>query len=252
MQVKQVTASGAAARDGSIKRGDRIISVNDLSVTGMSNKQALQTLREAGDRVTLIMSRKVGRRQSRVTTPQASAKHSTQGSRDTSRAESRKMSPQRSPRSTHRRPHSSSDEGSRDSSQGPSPQHTRKHYRRKSVSAKGEILTFTDRKSTLPRKIKGAKFGVQLVELHKGPTGLGIQLHGSADGATPITVKAVLRGGPAFRSSKMHVGDEIIEVNGTSFEKFSQQEALKVMKDLPQGKVSIILRDHQAILETED
>lgn len=243
--------SGVAACDGRIKRGDRIISVNGHSVTGLSNKDALKKLKEAGNHVTLITSRKIGRRASRATTPLASAKHSGQGSRDNSRGESR-ASPQRSPQITHQRRTSSSDEGSCEGSRGSSPQHTRRHHRRTSVSAQGEVLTFRDHKSTLPRKIKGAKLGVQLVELHKGPTGLGMQLQGSADAAAPITVKAVLRGGSAYRRGKIHVGDEIIEVNGTSFENLSHQEALRVMKELPQGKVSIILRDHKTIIETED
>lgn len=247
IQVKQVISDGVAAQDGRIKRGDRIISVNGFSVTGLSNKQALQKLKEAGDHVTLVMSRKVGRRASRATTPSASAMVSG----DASRTESRRVSPQRSPKTAHRKA-SSSDEGSREGSRGTSPQRARRHTRRKSVTAHGEVLTFTDHKSTLPRKIKGAKFGVQLVELHKGPTGLGMQIQGSADAQSQITVKAVLRGGSAFRSGKIHAGDEILEVNGTSFEKLSQQEAHKIMKELPQGKVSIILRDHKAILETED
>ena len=247
-QVKHIISGAAAARDDRIRRGDRIISVNGINVTGLSNEQALQKLKEAGDHVTLVMSRKVGRRASRATTPAAS----TVVSGDTSRVESRRMSPQRSPKITHQRRASTSDEGSREGSRASSPQRTRRHTRRKSVTAHGEVLTFTDRKSTLPRKYKGAKHGVQLVELHKGPTGLGMQLQGSADAQLPITVKAVLKGGSAFRSSKIHAGDEILEVNGTSFEKLSQQEAHKIMKELPQGKVSIILRNHKAIVETDE
>lgn len=237
--------SGAAARDGRIKTGDRITAVNDQSLNGLSNKQALQKLKDAGDHVTLKIARKVGRRASRATTPLASARHSIHGSGDTSCVESRRMSPQRSPRGTLRRGHGagSSDEGSREGSRGTSPQHNRRHRRRQSVSAQGEVLTFRGNRSTLPRKIKGAREGVHLVELHKGPTGLGLQLQGSVDATTPIFVKAVLRGGPAYKSDKIHVGDEVIEVNGIPFENMSQQDALKTVKNLPQGKVSMILRD---------
>ncbi len=241
-------AGGVAASDGRMKRGDRILSVNDQSVAGLSNKEALQLLKNAGEHVNLVMTRKVGRR-SRATTPLASARHSRQVSGDNSCTESRRMSPQRSPKIPGLRKATSSSEGSPEGSRGASPQHPRRHQRRKSVTAHGEVLTFRDKKSTLPRQIKGAKVGVHLVELHKGPTGLGLQLHGSADSTTPITVKAVLRGGPAFRSGKIHTGDEIIEVNGTSFESLTMQEAVKAMKSLPQGTVSIILRDHKAIVE---
>lgn len=235
---------GVASHDGRIKKGDRIISVNGCDVAGLTNKEALQKLKEAGDHVILITTRKIGRRNT------TSTQHSRQTSGSNSHAVSR-MSPEHSPKLTHRRGYGtgSSDEGSREGSRTASPRHSKKHQRRVSVTTQGEVLTFRDQKSTLPRKIKGDKSGVHLVELHKGPTGLGMQLQGSADPQTPITVKAVLKGGPAFRSGKIHERDEIIEVNGTSFENVSYQEALKVMKSFPQGKISIILRNYDPIGE---
>lgn len=244
--MKQLISGCVADKDGHLKRGDCIISVNGQSLSGFSKRDALQILKEAGDHVTLEISRKIGRKLSTAATPLSSTLHSQQGSGESSHIQSRKMSPQRSPRATYRRARAttgSSDEGSREGSRASSPQPTKKHHRRGSVTAQGEVLTFRDNKSTLPRKIRGAKKGVHLIELHKGPTGLGLQLQGSMDGSTPITVKAVLRGGPAFKSGKMRVGDEIIEVNGISFEKMNHSDAVKTMKGLPQGKVSIILRE---------
>ncbi len=235
---------GVAARDGRIKKGDRIISVNDQSFSGLTYQQALQILREAGNHVTLVTARKIGRRASRTTTPLASARHSRHVSGESSRIESRRMSPQQSsPRISSHRTGGSSDEGSRDGSRASSPQPSKKHRRKESVTAHGEVLTFREKGSTLPRKIKGAKVGVHLEELHKGPTGLGIQLAGSSDGNVPITVKEVLRGGSAYKNGHIHKGEEVIEVNGTSFEGMNLQNALKVMKTLPQGKISLILRD---------
>lgn len=237
MQVKQTVPGGVAAYDGRLKRGDHIISVNGHSTNGLSNKEALQMLKESGKYVTLVVARKVGRRASIVSTPLTSVFHSRQGSGDNSCIESRKMSPLHSPKTSHRRGHGtgSSDEGSRESSQNASPQRSRKH----------STWSHRDKTSTLPRQIKGDKAGVHLVELHKGPTGLGLQLQGSTDPCTPIRVKAVLSGGTAFKSGKIHEGDELIQVNGTPFENLNLQDALKVMKELPQGKVSIILRDHK-------
>lgn len=245
--MKEVLPDGVASRDGSIKKGDRIISVNKNSLDGLTHKEALKVLKEAGDNMTLEVSRKLGRRMSRATTPTGSTFHSHQPSRETSRAESRRWSPQRSPRTSTKRGYAtgSSDEGSRDGSRGASPQSSRRHKRRESLTVQGEVLLFRDKQSTLPRKLRGDKVGVHVVELHKGPTGLGMQLHGGMDGTIPIKVKVVLRGGPADKSHKIHEGDQILEVNGTSFENFSQQEALKFMKGLPQGKVSIIIRDHK-------
>lgn len=129
----------------------------------------------------------------------------------------------------------------------PGPANTKKRHQRDSVNTKGEILTFTNERSTLPRKITGSRFGVHLVELHKEAGGyLGIQLQGGEDASTstPITVKTILKGGAAYKSGRIHEGDEIIEVNRISFARLSLQETLRVMKNLPPGKVSLIVRDH--------
>jgi len=181
-------------------------------MSSLTNKEALQVLKDSGSHVTIFISRKVGRRTSLPAIPVIS---------------------------TLRRGQGSSDEGSRECSRDTCSQYFKRHH------------TLKGGRSTLPRKIKGGMNGVYLVEVYKGPAGLGLQLQGSTDASTPIKVKAVLPGGPAFKSGKIHVGNEIIEVNRVSFESLSQQDALKAMKDLPQGKVSIILRDHLASCSTD-
>jgi len=210
--VKQVIPGTIAACDGRMKRGDRILSVNGHSTSSLTNKEALQVLKDSGSHVTIFVSRKIGRQSSLPATPMTSTLQRGQGS---------------------------SHVGSRKCSKNACLQCSKQHQ------------TLKGGKSTLPRKIKGGMNGVYLVEVYKGPTGLGLQLQGSTDASMPIKVKAVLSGGPAFKSGKICVGNEIIEVNGVSFESLSQQEALKVMKDLPQGKVSIILRDHLASSSTD-
>lgn len=112
----------------------------------------------------------------------------------------------------------------------------------------GEIMTFTDTKSTLPRKLPGNKAGVYLVELQKSDGGLlGLQLEGSnkSPSNAPITIKSVLKGGAAYKSGQICEKDEIIEVNGVSFEKITLVDAVEYMRDLPAGEVRMIMRDHR-------
>jgi len=89
---------------------------------------------------------------------------------------------------------------------------------------------------------------VKVVDLRKGPTGLGMQLMGGSDTPNPVTVKEVFPGGPAHKSGKIRAGDVILEANGISFEELNHDEAIKTMKGFSQGKVSIILRDRTATL----
>ena len=104
-----------------------------------------------------------------------------------------------------------------------------------------------ERAVTMPRKLSST-VGVKIVEMHKGPTGLGMQIRGGADSNLPIMVKVVFPGGPAHKSGKIHPGDLIIEVNSESFENLTHKEALDKLKSLPQGKVSLLVRDRTATL----
>ncbi len=90
--------------------------------------------------------------------------------------------------------------------------------------------------------------GVKVVELRKGPIGLGIQLMGGKDTADPVTVKVVFPAGPAHKSGKIHPGDTILEANGVSFEDLTHDEAIKTMKSFPQGKISLLMRDRMAVM----
>ena len=90
--------------------------------------------------------------------------------------------------------------------------------------------------------------GVKLVELHKGPGGLGINMTGGADMNNPFTVKVVFPGGVAAKSGDIHVGDVILMVNGRDFRRLKHDEAVQGLRDLPQGPVTLLVRDRVAIL----
>ena len=84
-----------------------------------------------------------------------------------------------------------------------------------------------------------------MVEIHKGPTGLGMHLKGSLlkERAVPITIKEVLSGGAAYKSGMINIGDTLLEANGIEFEDLTQKEAVDIIKGLPQGTVRLVLLD---------
>ena len=246
--MKKVLPDSVAGRSGQLKRGDRIVSVNGHSLDGATNKSATDLLRSAGDHVTLVIARKIGRRISTVATPFESRLTSKHGSGEHTRQGSKRASPQ--PHKRLVKATSPSGENSRDGSRSHTPPAcVRKHNRRTSLGQGGEVLAFRER-STLPRKL-GPKLGVRLVELHKGPTGLGMQIQGGKDrGNTPITIKLVFPGGVAHKSGKINPGDVILEANSISFENLTHAEALKTLKGFPQGQVHLIIRDRTALAHT--
>ena len=90
--------------------------------------------------------------------------------------------------------------------------------------------------------------GLKVVKLHKGPGGLGIVMMGGADMDVPFSVKMVLPGGVAAKSGDVYVGDVIHKVNGKNFRHLDHDDAIQRLKDLPQGPVTMVVRDRTAIL----
>ena len=218
-----MSAGGLAQRDGKLKRGDRIISINGKDLQGCTNKEVLLAVKNAGDSLTLQVGRRVGRSGSTTATPFSSILHSRKGSGEHSKEGSRKQTPRQSQRRRHSRRPSTSD--------------ANKAMGERSGSA-----------ITLPRQLS-SKEGVKLVELKKGPTGLGMKLKGGTDPTNPgpVVVKEVFPGGPASKSGKVHVGDVIIEANGITFQGLTHSDAVDKMKGFGQGTVKLLLRDWTAV-----
>ena len=248
--MKRVLPDGLAHQDGRIKRGDRIISINGKSLSGLDNKSALLCLKNSGATVTLEVARRVGRRGSRAPTPFGSHLHSCHSS-----GEITKEPPSPVPEGRHvpviKRQDSSGSEGGL---QTP-PTFTvpviptRRRSRRESSSglmvAEDDFSAGREKVSTMPRKLNST-VGIKIMELFKGPTGLGMQIRGGTDTNLPIMVNVVFPGGPAHKSGKINPGDVIIEANNESFENLTHKEAIERLKGFPQGKVSLLVRDRTA------
>ena len=83
------------------------------------------------------------------------------------------------------------------------------------------------------------------IEMAKGPAGLGFSVEGgksSPKGDLPITVKKIFTGGVADRGGQIHMGDDIIEVNGQKMAAMTHFEAWTFLKSLPVGIVKMKLK----------
>ena len=213
------------SKDGRVKRGDRLISVNGKFLAGLTNKEALQILKESGAFVKLEISRRIGQR-SQAPSPFQSQLQSRQSSEENTNEPPSPVIPP-TPPNVH------------------APRNTlRRTSRRLSLSQDDDERP---KQATMPRKLKSTE-GIKIVELHKGPTGLGMNLKGGMDENLPIIVREVFPGGVAHKSGKIFPGDVIIEVNNDSFESLTHKEALHKLKSYPQGKISLLVKDRTATL----
>ena len=88
--------------------------------------------------------------------------------------------------------------------------------------------------SLLPHRVK-------VISLHRGPLGLGISIvggKGSIHGDLPIYIKQVFNEGAAGQDGRLKKGDQLLSVNGISFENVTHKFAAETLKYL-QGDVTL-------------
>jgi len=205
--VHKVISGSVADRDGRVQRGDRVLSINGKSLKGVTHREALSILKAPRPEVVLVLSRK------RSVSPQDSCPDdkdlpmmiTASNTIINSRiGSSGHVISSRPPRILE----SPSDFGNYDSED----------------VGRGPPLTTT---------------------LIKDGAGLGFSLEGGKDsplGDRPLTVKKIFTGGAASKNGVLRVGDQIITVNGCDVTVMSRIEAWNLMKKLPDGVVTLVIR----------
>ncbi|KAK4327584.1 hypothetical protein Pmani_001941 [Petrolisthes manimaculis] len=201
--VHKVIPGSLADRDGRIQRGDRVLSINGKNVRGVTHREALAILKSPRPEVVLVLSR------SRSVTPQeSSGMNDGDGSYTHRPALINHITSPRPPKIL---------ESPMDS--------------KSLVSDAAEL--------SVPR---GPPLTITLV---KDGAGLGFSLEGGKDsplGDRPLTVKKIFSGGAADKGGVLKVGDELVSVNAVDVTRMARIEAWNFLKKLPDGTVSLILR----------
>ncbi|XP_043936127.1 membrane-associated guanylate kinase, WW and PDZ domain-containing protein 3-like isoform X2 [Protopterus annectens] len=77
------------------------------------------------------------------------------------------------------------------------------------------------------QKSQTQKTGIYVAELERGPTGFGFSLRGGKEYKMQLYVLGLLEGGPAERSGRIQVGDQLIEINGESTSGMTHTQAVE-------------------------
>lgn len=216
--IKNIVKGSLADKDGRLQQGDKLLSVNGISLSNVTNREALEILRGAGDHITIVAVRYVGVDKLKGT-PLSSTVPSLTSSRN------------QSPRASRKALHDPIPEI-------PTPRRKMSKHFQPGKSTTSTTSLHESGHHTLPRD-----FGtVKAIELRKGAQGLGMQLVGGIDLNKPVTVKEVFLGGAAHQSSKISKGDQILEINGKSFAQLTHREVIELVKNEPEGKVTLLVK----------
>ncbi|XP_019655065.2 pro-interleukin-16 isoform X2 [Ailuropoda melanoleuca] len=176
--VHRVFPNGLASQEGTIQKGNEVLSINGKSLKGATHSDALAILRQARDpRQAVIVTRK----------PALEATPDLNSSTDSTA----------------------------------------------SASVASDV------------SVDSTEATVHTVTLEKTSAGLGFSLEGgkgSLLGDKPLTVNRIFKGAASEPSETVQPGDEILHLAGTAVQGLTRFEAWNIIKTLPDGPVTIVVR----------
>ncbi|XP_039469426.1 multiple PDZ domain protein [Oreochromis aureus] len=247
--IKNISPDSPAARNGTLRAGDRILEVCGVDLRSASHEQAVEAIRRAGDTVTFLVQSGQDRSQSpslinheRLTPTLLSNSHSI---REAENLGGLFLSP------------SPANPFIPTPFKVPSPASDRMDQRSPTNFTTPVAVEDADdsgRKKMLQRY--GSLSGkLQMIELEKDPAahGLGISLTGNKDGSRArmgVYVADIDPLGPAGLDGRIQIGDELLEINGQILYGRSHQNASAIISNAPCKVKIILIRNKAALGET--
>ncbi|KAL0965911.1 hypothetical protein UPYG_G00287730 [Umbra pygmaea] len=212
--VKAIIPKGAAELDGRIQKGDRVVAVNGKSLEGATHKQAVETLRDTGQMVHLLLEK-------------------GQLPADSIHAP---LTPQVTPPSVSNE------------------QQQQKHQQRNSApepkAQPDYSFITTDNVFEVPllKNTSGLGFSFSREEMHPDQ----FSDHGPVSGSSMVRVKKLFPGQPAAESGHINVGDVILRVNQTPLKGLSQHEVISALRGTGQKVTLMLCRPEPVVLPEMD
>ncbi|XP_043932922.1 membrane-associated guanylate kinase, WW and PDZ domain-containing protein 3 isoform X2 [Protopterus annectens] len=205
-KIGRVIAGSPADRCGKLQVGDRISAVNGQSIVDMSHDNIVQLIKDAGNVVTLTVI----------------------------------------PEEEHQGPPS----GTNSARQSPAPQHRPLGHKASYGTLDRYGLDGEDQKEDLfpgyryPRtdyKQFPQNTGCYAVELERGSRGFGFSLRGGMEYNMGLFILRLAEDGPAVKDKRIHIGDQIVAINGESTQSITHTRAIELIQ-AGGNKVHLLLK----------
>ncbi|XP_071350166.1 membrane-associated guanylate kinase, WW and PDZ domain-containing protein 3 isoform X1 [Trachinotus anak] len=209
-KIGRIIEGSPTDRCGLLHVGDRISAVNGRSIIELSHNDIVQLIKEAGNVVTLTV------------VPEDEYKGPPSG------ASSAKQSPALQHRAVGQRSALQDERYNLD------------------LEEKREGVNWSDHKTlSLSEQgtlcVTGTNQGCLTVELERGPRGFGFSLRGGTEYNMGLYILRLAEDGPAQLDGRIHVGDEIVEINGEPARGISHTRAIELIQ-AGGNKVVLLLR----------
>lgn len=220
-KIGRVIEGSPADRCGQLKVGDQISAVNGQSIVGLSHDSIVQLIKDAGVTVTLTVI--------------AEEEHHGPPSGTNSARQSPAL--QHRPVGQSQANHIPGDRSALEGEIGKDISATYRH-------------SWSDHKhlaqpDTATVSIVGSRhtqgLGCCAVELERGPRGFGFSLRGGKEYSMGLFILRLAEDGPALKDGRVHVGDQIVEINGEPTQGITHTRAIELIQ-AGGNKVLLLLR----------
>uniref|UniRef100_A0A674BW38 Multiple PDZ domain crumbs cell polarity complex component n=1 Tax=Salmo trutta TaxID=8032 RepID=A0A674BW38_SALTR len=226
--IKHILEDSPAARNGTLKTGDRVVEVDGVDLRDASHEQAVEAIRRAGNPVVFLVQSIVHRPRVSLLAPCVGTLAPCVGT----------LAPCALPGD---RP-----EGNNPAA-GPLPPPLCKEEQEEHCQSPPLFSTesIIQRYGSLPGLL-------HMIELEKGKTGLGLSLAGNRDRSRlSVFVVGIDPCGAASKDGRIVVGDELLEINGQILYGRSHQNASSIIKSAPSKIKIIFIRKFKYIISFE-
>ncbi|XP_068015648.1 membrane-associated guanylate kinase, WW and PDZ domain-containing protein 3 isoform X3 [Melanerpes formicivorus] len=217
-KIGRVIDGSPAEQCGKLKVGDRISAVNGQSIVELSHDSIVQLIKDAGNVVTLTVV----------------AEEEHRG------PPSGTNSARQSPAPQHRLLASASSSIDRGATEGEAGKEASTSYRLSWPEHKHLAQSDASIASTVGSRHPQSP-GCFPVELERGPRGFGFSLRGGKEYNMGLFILRLAEDGPAVKDGRVHVGDQIVEINGEPTQGITHTRAIELIQ-AGGNKVLLLLR----------
>ncbi|NXK26330.1 INADL protein, partial [Arenaria interpres] len=228
--IKQVLEDSPAGRTRALKTGDKILEVSGIDLQNATHEEAVEAIKNAGNPVVFVVQglsnipKVVSAAQ-----PKGIKVSKDQDANKENKSEKRKY-------------------GAPPPMKLPPPYRAleRLHAEEANVDEEEDEDACTEKK--IRQRYADLPGELHIIELEKDKNGLGLSLAGNKDRSRmSIFVVGINPDGPAGRDGRMHIGDELLEINNQILYGRSHQNASAIIKTAPSKVKLVFIRSEDAV-----
>ncbi|NXS32365.1 INADL protein, partial [Pomatostomus ruficeps] len=227
--IKQVLEDSPAGRTRALKTGDKILEVSGVDLRNATHEEAVEAIKNAGNPVVFVV-------QGLANVPKVVYPARPKGIKVSKDQDADKEN------KSEKRKY-----GAPPPMKLPPPYRALERHHAEEAALDGEEEDACAEKK-IRQRYADLPGELHIIELEKDKNGLGLSLAGNKDRSRmSIFVVGINPDGPAGRDGRMHIGDELLEINNQILYGRSHQNASAIIKTAPSKVKLVFIRSEDAV-----